>query len=152
MALLIENPPVAKTTCFLLLAVCWLLGGCGPPGGSDIVKAGGTVTYRHQPLASVSVTFLPEHGRPANGTTDAAGRFNLSTLRVGDGAVVGPHKVSIASTFRTPMPGRPGTPDAKQAGPSPATFPRKYSNPDTSGLTAVVAAGSPNDFLFELKD
>jgi hypothetical protein len=98
----------------------------------------------------VSVTFLPEHGRPASGTTDAAGRFTLSTLQRNDGAVVGRHKVSIASTFRkTPMP---GSPEARTASPSPLSFPRKYSSPGTSGLTADVTAAGPNRFQFDLTD
>jgi hypothetical protein len=138
-----------KAIRFALLAVCLLPAGCGSSGSSDIVKARGTVTYHHQPLPDVSVTFLPDHGRPANGKTDAAGRFVLSTLNLGDGAVLGPHKVSIATTVATPMP---GTPEAKAAGHSAPSFPAKYSNPNSSGLTAVVEARGPNDFLFELTD
>ena len=46
----------------------------------------------------------------------------------------------------------PGMRDAKKAGPLPLPFPAKYSNPDSSGLTAVVEAGAPNDFPFELTD
>jgi len=76
---------VTKTMWLALLAVCLFQGSCRRPGRSDIVKAGGTVTYHNQPLADVSVTFLPEHGRPANGTTDAAGRFTLSTSQRDDG-------------------------------------------------------------------
>ena len=62
---------MAKAMQFVVLAVCLLQGGCGRSGSHDIVKAGGTVTYHKRPLADVSVTFLPEHGRTANGTTNA---------------------------------------------------------------------------------
>ncbi len=140
---------VTPTIRVAFLAVCLFPGGCGRSGSSGIVAAGGTVTYHNRPLAGVSVTFLPEHGRPANGTTDAAGRFTLSTLRRSDGALVGRHTVSIATPLAAPMP---GTREAKTTGRHGPAFPAKYSNPNSSGLSAIVEPGSPNDFQFDLTD
>ncbi len=131
------------------LAVCLLAAGCGRASGSKIVKAGGTVTRHGQPLPNVNVTFHPESGRPANGTTDASGRFLMTTLRNNDGAVVGRHKVSISIAGAPPMP---GTAEAKNAGKTVPSFPARFSNPLTSGLKATVVAGSSNDFTFDLPD
>ena len=115
----------------------------------SIVAAGGAVTYHQQPLTKVVVTFHPKSGRPATATTDASGRFTLSTLRANDGAVVGPHKVSISMAGPPPMP---GSVEAEKARPKAPAFPARYSNPETSGLSATVEAGSPNTFTFDLSD
>jgi len=132
-----------------LALMCLLATGCGSSGDIKIVKARGTITYRNQPLVNVNVTFHPKSGRPATGTTDASGRFTLSTLRANDGAVVGPHKVSISMAGPPPMP---GSVEANEARPKAAAFPTKFSNPETSGLTATVEAGSPNTYTVDLSD
>jgi len=132
----------------LLLAT---LEGCGSPGTAPTEPVSGTVLYKGQPLEGVTVIFTPKEGRPASGTTDAAGRFALSTFAEDDGAVAGSHQVSLApkaSGEPMLMPGMPGA--DKQAAPLP--FPAKYRDPGQSGLTADVKPSETNDFKFELTD
>jgi hypothetical protein len=141
---------ITKTTvCLALLATCLLPAGCRKSSGPAILPAGGVVTYHKQPLANVVVTFHPKSGRPATATTDASGHFRLSTLRANDGAVVGPHKVSISMVGPPPMP---GSIEAQAARPKAPALPAKFSNPETSGLTATVEDGSPNTFPLDLRD
>lgn len=62
-----------------------------------MARVNGTVSAGGQPLADAGVTFTPlEGGRPAWATTDKQGRFALTTLKGGDGALVGEHVVTIA--------------------------------------------------------
>ena len=140
---------VTRTIGLALAALSLLPEGCGRSAVSGIVKAGGSVTYHKRPLANVAVTFHPKSGRPATGTTDAAGRFTLSTLQAGDGAAVGSYKVSICMSGAPPMP---GPTEAKKFSPDAPSLPLKFSNPETSGLTANVEASSSNLFPFDLTD
>ena len=138
---------------FALAMICLVVPGC-KHSGARLFKAGGTVTHHKQPLAGVTVVFTPESGRPATATTDSVGRFTMGTLRPNDGAVQGPHKVSIIPSSGLPRPGgndprRRGDPRASVKG---EVLPRKYFSPETSGLSANVQADGANDFHFDLKD
>lgn len=81
-----------------LLSCC----GCGKPG-SDLptVTVTGTVKLNGTPLEGATVTFAssdPE-GKPANGVTDAQGKFRLQTYLGGttqaDGALPGQYIVMV---------------------------------------------------------
>lgn len=83
-----------------------VFAGCENPDYT-IVPVSGTVTLNAKPLADASIGFEPigssSDPTPGPGSfakTDAQGRYILRTLRDGDGAVVGEHRVRI-STFRT---------------------------------------------------
>jgi hypothetical protein len=77
------------------------------------------------------VTFLTS-GRPTSvGTTDAEGRFTLSTRRLNDGAYAGQHVVVITKS-------------------PPSARPDKYQSPDTTPLRADVVAGQANTVTFDL--
>lgn len=137
-----------KTTTALGLAfLVTLAAGCGGEGVAPTAEVTGTVTYKGAPLENVNVVFTPANGRPATGTTDAEGKFTLSTFASDDGAVPGEHRVAITSTAIPPMP---GTPEA--AKPQKKLFPARYSDPAKSGLTAAVKEGEANEFKFELTD
>ena len=77
------------------------LAGCS---GStyDLAPAKGKLTCKGQPVANASVFFLPDHSKPsqplkqAEAITNESGEFVLTTVRNGDGAIVGKHKVKIA--------------------------------------------------------
>jgi hypothetical protein len=134
-------------TAFGLILLLPLLIGCGNPGVAPTAEVTGTVTYKGAPLEGVNVVFTPANGRPATGTTDAEGKFTLSTFAAKDGAVPGEHKVAITDASVPPMP---GTPEA--AKPKKKLFPARYSDPAKSGLTATVKEGEANEFTFELTD
>ena len=56
------------------LLILLLMVGCGP-SRPRLYPVTGTVTYKDQPVAGAQVTFVSAEGRPAQGTTDAAGKF-----------------------------------------------------------------------------
>ena len=56
----------------------------------------GVVTVEGQPVADAIVSFLPDDGQnPANGSTDASGRYELTSFTRGDGAMEGSFRVTI---------------------------------------------------------
>jgi hypothetical protein len=77
-----------------------LLAGCGGP---TLAPVQGRVTCNNKPVAEAAVTFSPvpqtegerEPGKPATGFTDQGGYYVLSTYRNEDGALVGPHRVTV---------------------------------------------------------
>ena len=84
--------------------VSWL--GCyGKPAGfPDLADVEGTVTVDGQPGSNLAVTFIPDSGRPSIGITDESGHYELSYFRGETGAVIGPHKVMIATNLDSPPP------------------------------------------------
>ena len=106
------------------------------------------------PVAGAAVLLSPATGGvPARGTTAADGSFTLSTFDNGDGAVVGLHRVGIATMdaqgFVTDDDGLSGKLDGRQIQVR-AVIPERYMNPATSGLEAEVKRGSANRFEFGL--
>lgn len=137
---------------FVMLGVCAILSGCGGGGNGPVtVPVKGVVTYKGKPVPKLSVAFLPDKGMVAEGTTDANGRFTLTTKKPGDGAMVGSYKVGI-SFVPDKVPDMPGFPGADKSE-TESPIPKKYADANTSGLTGVVDKNaSKNDFKFELTD
>jgi hypothetical protein len=77
-----------------------LLPGCGR---SSLAPVHGRVTCHGQPVREAGVIFSPmakaptdrESGKAAAGSTDADGRYVITTYKSGDGALIGKHRVSI---------------------------------------------------------
>jgi hypothetical protein len=77
------------------------LPGCG---GSSLGTVKGRVMFDGKPVKEAAVAFAPvpkskddkEPGKPATGFTDADGYYVLSTYKPYDGALVGPHKVTVS--------------------------------------------------------
>lgn len=163
--------------CLGLICVAGLIAAAGCPKGGgaklNTVKVTGTVTLDGTPLPGATVTFSPksEGARAAFGTTDENGRFTLTTLNPGDGALPGSYAVAVskpvAAAASAPsqdpraMGGSISPEDAArikaqaQGGTAAAAaaaniVPAKYNSADTSGLTAEVKTGSDNTFTFEL--
>jgi hypothetical protein len=127
------------------------VAGCGPERPQTIGVTG-TVTLDGEPLEGAVVGFTPEGGgRPATGTTDAEGRFRLTTFDDGDGALPGRHLVTVAKVKDTaPGGGDRGTPEGKEmlsGGPGfevetmESEVPQRYTNWETSGLQCEVKKG-----------
>jgi hypothetical protein len=98
-----SNQPIELKTLAALLAVI-VIPGCGS-SDFQIADVSGVVTLDGEPLSNAMVQFQPQRsgdnlvvGPTSFGTTDSAGNFVLKTRKHGDGAVVGPHRVSL-STF-----------------------------------------------------
>jgi hypothetical protein len=120
-----------------LPAVLLCFTGCG-----GLVAVQGEVTLDGQPLPNAKVMFMPAAGgRPAEGTTDAAGKFRLTTNSPHDGAAAGEYVVSV--TARTiQYESKPGT---EQGFVEKAIWqaPERYSHPSQSGLKATVNPKRP---------
>ena len=107
--------------------------GCG--GGPRYVGVSGVVTLNGKPYQGAVVNFQPAGtpqdpypGRGSYGHTDENGRFTLVVDDKITGAVVGKHRVRIATPRPTPSPGgwdpALGTPDGDPRGrPKPGVDP-----------------------------
>ncbi|MGE3777044.1 MAG: hypothetical protein AB7F89_07675 [Pirellulaceae bacterium] len=147
----------AASILFLTLLVAT---GCqtdpGPVAEQEaVVPVAGTLTYQGEPLESFQVTFKPADGRRvATGTTDAMGKFTLGTNAPGDGAPPGQHKIAVnwldpASATAT---GQEAIIDNPALLPKPSVkIPKKYHNPETSGLTLDVPADGLSDVKLNLE-
>ena len=114
--------------------------GCSRGDAPKTAPVEGTVTMAGKPLSRVGVTFLPTGTGPiASGNTDEKGQFSLRTVKPGDGAVIGSHKVVLGAAEEGPPRG------------GAASIPNRYGRPDTTDLTAEVKAGQTNVFTFDLK-
>ena len=135
---------VCKYTCLTgLLVLLPMLGGCGSsrPATAQVT---GEVHYKGQPVEGATVVFSSA-GPPAQGITDAAGKFSLRTYESEDGATLGTHRITISKLLIPPTTAENPYPISKNL------LPQKYSRPDTSGLSEEVNADA-NSFRFDLTD
>ena len=79
------------------VAICVLVG-CGKGDGPALAPATGVVTLDGKPLENARVMFHPKEkaARYSYASTDASGRFQMSTFGMNDGALVGAHTVTIS--------------------------------------------------------
>jgi hypothetical protein len=122
--------------------------GCGPGKGTVT----GKVIFKGQPLKGGSVTFVPDKqgSQSVNGQIAEDGTYTVT------GVAAGPVKITVET--QSAKPGGP-PPRAFAGGKSPypendpnaasrgskdryVAIPDKYQNPDASGLTYTVKAGS----------
>lgn len=126
----------------LTLAVIVFLTGCG---GSGVRPVSGVVTYQGKPVEGAQVMFTPADGRPAQGTTDANGRYQLTTDKIGDGAKVGTHQVTVQKMERVPGAAA-DDPYAQMKN----VLPAKYAQ--GGALTVTVENKPQNDIPLSLAD
>ena len=137
---------------FLTIFTTVALVGCGGSGGLATVKVSGIVTFDGEPLAGASVTFDPKtpgQGHEGFATTDANGRYQLSTaLGAADaGTTPGDYLVAIRKTEEDPN----APPPARGFLPRTiSVIPERYAQTGTSGLTATVENKRSNEINFAL--
>jgi hypothetical protein len=157
----------ARVRCLLLMGFVlgMVLTGCS--GGPRLGKVSGRVTFNGKPVPTGTIMFYPDAGPAAVGAIGPDGTYTLATIKPGDGAVVGSHRVTIQAT--TVGPGslvdpksfeeemqlaQRKDPKAKVLVPGKVDWivQEKYSRPDTTDLTATVLPGTNTiDFLLPLK-
>lgn len=123
-------------TLFPILAIT---SGCGGSDSPQTGQVSGTVTFNSNPLSKGIVTFEDAALGRGGSAMLKEGRFEFDTpLNTGN------YKVTV-------QPPPPPAPTAAHAtSPSPAIIiPKKYQQPATSDLTAVVKEGT-NQFEFKL--
>ena len=155
-----------------------MFSGCG--GGEDerapVYPVTGTVTRNGTALEGAVVTFVPaEGGKGAAGTTDASGKYTLTTWAQGDGAQAGSYRVTIAKysspagQAAAPAPANPPPADtnslvlqeeypsdynemeAAEQPPSQNMLPPQFADPSQSGFKADVTEDeSKNVFDFNI--
>lgn len=139
--------------------VLFALSGCG--GDARVAEVGGTILLDGNPVADASVAFMPsEGGRPAFGITDAEGKYALSTFETDDGALIGPHAVTV--TLVEEAKASDATYDDEGLGSLEAEMqtsqkardkwivPERYADAETSGLNFEVTRGQQNVADFSL--
>jgi hypothetical protein len=125
------------------------------------------VTFNGKPVPAGTIMFHPDAGPAAVGVIGPDGTYTLTTMRPGDGAVVGSHRVTIQATavgqgsladpknFEEEMQlAQRKDPKAKVLLPGKVDWivPEKYSRPDTTDLTAQVRSGTNSiDFPLPVK-
>jgi hypothetical protein len=153
----------------LILVSLFLVGCGGGDGGKPkLVPVQGTVIFKGAPVEGATVTFYAETApRPATGTTDAEGKFRLTTYDTNDGAIPGDHTISISKVSSSASSG-PLTQEnmkekmardmaamkgGKAAEMKPETqLPARYADPKTSKESRKVVEGDANDFKIELTE
>ncbi len=106
------------------------LTGCGD-SNPPVVEVYGTVTYAGQPLRHGKLTFTPVQSgkaiRPAVGIIGEDGTYRMAAFPQRTGAQAGEYRVSVLAYTGSLLDRTVHY-----------LVPKRYSNPQTSGLTATV--------------
>ncbi|MCA9047617.1 MAG: carboxypeptidase regulatory-like domain-containing protein [Planctomycetaceae bacterium] len=140
--------------------------GCGGGAGAPpepVYQVSGKITFDGQPVVGADVVFInAEKNRSAFGRTNDAGEYRLTTFSSNDGAVEGKSVVTV-SKYVAAVPEEPD-PDIEsedyeppgfggaeeEVAPPKSEIPDKYASEQTSGLVAMVSAGSENKIDLDL--
>jgi hypothetical protein len=128
-----------------------LLAGCSSQGTIT-----GKVTYQGNPLPSGTVTFVPEQGGQAVTCDIRDGEYKVTKISPGPAkiAVSTPSNPGEVKSFINKMqppemkekmaPGKspPAGFDKSAEPPKPVPIPKKFNDPNNSGLTYTVKSGS----------
>ena len=86
-----------------LITLVGTMTGCGDRTEfPETAKVTGNITFNGAAVAGASVTFSPTRagGHAAFGTTDAQGKYELSTFGIKDGAVPSIYKVTVSKMLQ----------------------------------------------------
>jgi hypothetical protein len=127
----------------VLLAVfliCSLATGCGG-GPKGIVT--GKISYRGKSLKSGTVTFTPENGPAVGGPIDSEGSYRVEKIPPGMAkiSVVAGSGMNSDGIAKVTNPRDPKQMKEAFMSKSTTILPKKFSNPDESGLTFEVKNG-----------
>ena len=125
----------------LVIVALILLTGCG----NGMVRVQGEVLLDDKPLPGANILLMPKSGgRPASAKSDASGKFQLTTLRPGDGILPGDYLVSVTAIDEKNLRYEPnGRAEGGFAEQHRRLAPERYGDIKTSGLTATISATDP---------
>ncbi len=133
----------------LLLVGC---GGSDEPKQREVFPVMGIVSYKGKPMPDASVVLHPitkkEDGLPTclpRGHVSEDGKFAVSTYRQGDGAPAGTYKVSFS--WQGSLKGISEEKEDRLR----EKIPRKYRNPNTSGIEVTILKETNSTMEFKLK-
>lgn len=108
----------------MLLTLIFAIGCSGSTGGPELVPVTGTVLYKGAPVEGALVSFHHEKApRIASGVTDKEGKFVLTMLETGDGAMPGTNVITVTKGAAAPA----AAPEAVTAPPSPEDLAKKMA-------------------------
>ncbi len=132
-------------TLFTAVAVITLVAGCDTP--PELAPVAGTVTLNGKPLQFGFVVFQPDVGPPAQGAIADGGSFSLETDKLGPGALLGNHRVSVYC-YEGHRPG--STQQFGDVSLGRSLIPEHYTRGGMSGLSADVPPEGLTDYKIEL--
>jgi len=149
----------------LILFGFFVIPGCRGPKVKGLVPVQGTVTYKGEPIENAAVCFTPKNFKAGDrlgaGKTNAKGQFELRTI--GDlGVLPGEYIVVVVKNERTsgttpaqlprvdPKTGR--NISIRPSLPIKSFIPKRYNNPNTSGVSVDVGKEGLRDWHLELVD
>lgn len=145
----------------LMPACVVCLVGCSGSGFPETYPVTGVVTHDGVPVEGATVVLVHRtaEGRSASGSTDAAGKFEVTTYfsptHQSVGALPGDYAITVnkKETYQTTEGLKPEEEMAlfTKFGPPKDLLPKQYANPATSGLTVTVANGPTEPLTLELK-
>jgi hypothetical protein len=121
------------------------VSGCGEAGVEGVVPVSGKVTYKDQPVADATVTFVGEGAGAAAavGNTSSDGSYSLRTLNT-EGAKPGKYTVLVTKTESTGGGASASMEEAKSnvsVSEAKQLLPAKYADASQSPLNVEVKAG-----------
>ncbi|MBT5020328.1 MAG: hypothetical protein HON04_16475 [Planctomicrobium sp.] len=129
----------------LLATTALLCVGCGKsdtvPYEKPVFPVSGGVNFKGKPIKDASIRLHPISTTPdemvvtPRGVADSGGRFDLTTYRKGDGAPSGEYQVSVS--WVGPLDGL----DEEEEDRLRERLPRKYTRPESSGITVSISEG-----------
>jgi len=145
-----------------VLSIVVVLAMVGCDTGPTLYPASGTIKVNGSPVEGASVTFAPDSGPIGTGTTDASGKFTISTAGK-PGAAPGTCKVTVNKTAGPSIaaPTKPLTPEEMKEiqmkmkadnASAKSEIPAKYTLVTSTDLKATVTTdAAKNVFDFDLK-
>lgn len=115
---------------FCLLAVPWLLAGCG--GAAPTGTLSGKVSLKGQPVMGAQVSIISS--KTGSGAIAEIGQDGAFEFR--EGLPLGTYKVAIV-----PKPPEPAAPGMRLPKGPPSSIPLKYQRIETSGFNAEIKGG-----------
>ena len=134
---------IAALFCLLLIM------GCGDQPTGYLPVSGSVKTKAGEGCAGAMVVFHPVAGNQTTrkksiATCDEHGAFELTTTRLGDGALAGEYVVTVV--WYRQQENDPSVLSETSKGPD--LLSGRYENPKSSELTAIVTQGGENCFDF----
>jgi hypothetical protein len=151
-----KAPRACRVVSIVLATVA---GGCShhQDNRPKLVPVHGVVRLNGKAVDGARVDFhnATSEKPSAYATTDAEGKFTLTTYENGDGATPGKYRIAVTKAQEAGRHEQKTAPPVFRGGggaPKPKwLIPHQYSNPNTSNLTRDIEDGENPEIVLELK-